>query len=159
MSVKLFAAVFFVFGILQLRAQEVITTAGGNATGSGGSVSFTIGQIVYKTDSGAQGSVSQGVQQPYEISAVSISEDYTGIGLILSCYPNPTTGFLVLKVEDYHSENLQYKLFDADGRLLINSGIMSPESFISLESYPSGTYFLKVNKQLTEIQSLKIIKK
>ncbi len=51
-----------------LLGQETITSAGGNTTGSAGSVSYTVGQIIFSTFSGANGSVIQGVQQPYEIS-------------------------------------------------------------------------------------------
>jgi hypothetical protein len=40
--------------------------AGGEATGSGGSVSYSVGQVVYTTNTGINGSVAQGVQQPYE---------------------------------------------------------------------------------------------
>ena len=45
-------------------AQQNTTAAGGNATGAGGSVSYTIGQIDYITETGAGGNANQGVQQP-----------------------------------------------------------------------------------------------
>ena len=54
------------FGLAQIfQAQNIIPASGGNATGSGGTVSYTVGQIVYVTDTGNTGSVIQGVQQPY----------------------------------------------------------------------------------------------
>jgi hypothetical protein len=54
--------------ILLLNAQTGIPAAGGNATGTGGSVSFSVGQVFYVMNTGTTGSVLQGVQQPWEIS-------------------------------------------------------------------------------------------
>lgn len=50
-----------------VQAQVNMTASGGNATGSLGTVSYSVGQVVYTTNIGAPGSVTQGVQQPYEI--------------------------------------------------------------------------------------------
>ena len=60
---------------LTTQAQEVTTTTGGNASGSGGTVTYSVGQIVYATNTGTNGSVAQGVQQTYEISIVLGIED------------------------------------------------------------------------------------
>lgn len=53
-----------------LRAQETIPVTGGEASG-GGTVSYTAGQIIYTTNTGTSGSVTQGIQQPFEISVVT----------------------------------------------------------------------------------------
>jgi hypothetical protein len=58
-----------------LNAQESVNTASGNASGSGGSVSYSVGEIVYTTNAGDNGAVAQGVQQAYEISAVTGIEE------------------------------------------------------------------------------------
>ena len=43
---------------LQLSyAQETITSAGGNATGTEGTLSYTVGQLVYTTNASTSGSV------------------------------------------------------------------------------------------------------
>jgi hypothetical protein len=141
-----------------VQAQQVITTTGGNAIGSGGSVSYSVGQIVYKTNSGSLGSVSQGVQQPYEISIVSVFEEDNGISLLLSSYPNPTTSSLTLKVGNYNSENLNYQLYDGNGRVIVESKIYRAETAISMEALPVGSYFLKVSNGSIEMKTLKIIK-
>jgi hypothetical protein len=49
-----------------IQAQQTNASAGGNATGSGGTVSYTIGQQEYNSFSSGSGSVNQGVQQPQE---------------------------------------------------------------------------------------------
>ena len=53
------------------QAQESVNAYGGDAKGSGGTVAYSVGQIVYTTHTGATGSVAQGVQQAYEISVVT----------------------------------------------------------------------------------------
>jgi len=52
-------------------AQETTSAAGGNINSDGGSISYTVGQVtnLYLTES--NGSVAQGVQQPYEIFLVT----------------------------------------------------------------------------------------
>jgi len=82
------------FGTTILQAQVTIPASGGNATGSGGTVSYTVGQIQYNTYSGTNGTVSQGVQQPYEISVVTAIKNTGEITLECIVYPNPTRGLL-----------------------------------------------------------------
>src|SRR4030042_5256555 len=77
-------------------SQQAVSTAGGEATGAGGTVSYTIGQVTYTTNSESEGTVSQGVQQPYEIFVISSSEDRYGITFELSVYPNPASTNLKL---------------------------------------------------------------
>ena len=43
-KVKLIVTFLFSIGMFGLQAQEVITSSGGNASGSGGTVIYTIGQ-------------------------------------------------------------------------------------------------------------------
>ena len=54
-----------------LFGQQAVVTAGAEATGTGGTVSYSVGQVVYQTHAGTNGSVAEGVQQPYEISVLS----------------------------------------------------------------------------------------
>ncbi len=54
-------------------AQQGNVSAGGNATGSGGSVSFSVGQVFFSGNSGAGGYVNQGVQQSYNNAALPVT--------------------------------------------------------------------------------------
>lgn len=78
------------FSITILHAQATIPATGGNAAGSGGSVSYTVGQITCNFLSGTNGTIAQGVQQPYEISVVTAIETAREISLECTVYPNPT---------------------------------------------------------------------
>jgi len=139
-----------------LQAQETITTTGSNASGSGGSVSCTIGQITYTQNNGINGSVAQGVQQPYEISVGLKEADC--ISLQCLAYPNPTTDEIQLKVEGEKLKDLSYQLFDMNGKLLENKKVDGNETNIAMTNFVKATYFLKVFQGGKEIITFKIIK-
>lgn len=145
-------------GLTGIQAQQAIPASGGNASGTGGSVSYTVGQVVYTTNPGINGSVAQGVQQSYKISIVTGLKLANEISLICSAYPNPTTDFLTLKVENYQSDNLTYQLFDVNGKLIENKKIESNETSIAMSNLASATYFLKVTDNQKEVKIFKIIK-
>ncbi|MBC8147767.1 MAG: T9SS type A sorting domain-containing protein [Bacteroidetes bacterium] len=157
-SILLFLTLFI--SITITHAQEVIPATGGNATGSGGSVSYTIGQIVYSTNSGTTGSVAEGVQQPYEISETSIKET-TKNNPGITVFPNPTTDNLTLKVSastPLSNQITDYRLYDISGKLLETKKLTNNETIISTANLPSGTYFLKVVSDDKEIKTFKIVK-
>ncbi len=142
---------------LTAQAQQATTATGGNASGSGGTVAYSIGQIVYTTNMGTNGSVAQGVQQPYEISIV-LGIDNHSIKLELTAYPNPTTNFLTLNVGKAELSTLNFQLYDISGKLIENRKIISNTETIGMENLPSATYFLKVTNNNNEIKTFKIIK-
>ena len=146
---------FLLLGLGGLYAQESPTTAGGEATGTGGTASYSVGQVVYTSATGTNGSLAQGVQQPYEISTtVGIKE--TAITLELSVYPNPTTDYLTLKVDDF--ETLNFQLIDLQGKIIENKKVSSTTTSINVENLPKALYFLNVTKNNKVVKSFKIIK-
>jgi len=58
------AGVAVLSATLGVSAQQAILAAGGEATGAGGTVSFSVGQIDYIEATGGGGKANQGVQQP-----------------------------------------------------------------------------------------------
>jgi hypothetical protein len=116
---------FFIIGLVayilsrqSLLPRESFLHPAGNAEGTGGSVSYSAGQLFYMTHSGTDGSVSEGVQQPYEISVVTSVAEAEGIDLVVSAFPNPVTDHLMLRVDRYNFENLHYQIFDVNGRMI-----------------------------------------
>ena len=146
---------FLLLGLGGLYAQESPTTAGGEATGTGGTASYSVGQVVYTSATGTNGSLAQGVQQPYEISTtVGIKE--TAITLELSVYPNPTTDYLTLKVDDF--ETLNFQLIDLQGKIIANKKVTNATTIIKMEELAKALYFLNVTKNNKVVKSFKIIK-
>ena len=144
---------------ITLNCQETIPATGGNATGSGGSVSYTIGQITYQTLAGTTGTVAQGVQQPYEISVVTAIDNTTNINIGCTVYPNPTRGSLRLVIESSDYKNLRFRLFNINGVLLKDYKVEARETEISLDDLSSSVYFLKVMNSNKELKVFKIIKR
>ena len=139
------------------QAQESTNASGGDATGSGGSVAYSIGQAVYTTNKGTNGSVAQGVQNAYEIFTVGSKE--TAFNISLTAFPNPTIENLTLQISDYNNEKLSYQLFDMQGKQLSNGQIATQQTQINMNSLPSATYFIYIlNQQNKKVQSFKIIK-
>lgn len=142
-----------------LRAQNAIPVTGGNASGSGGSVSYSVGQIFYHTFSGTNGSAAEGVQQPYEISVISAVENTGFIDLVCTVYPNPSSGVLKLIIETPAYQEMRFRLFTMNGVLLQDKKVRSKETEISLEGFTSSIYILKVLKDNLEVKVFKIIKR
>lgn len=139
------------------HAQESVNATGGDATGSGGTVAYSVGQVVYTTNTGSNGSIAQGVQHPYEIFTLGIKE--TELNISISVYPNPTADNLTLQISDYNNEKLAYQLFDMQGRLLSNGQIVAQQTQIDMVSLPTAAYFINVvNQENKKVQSFKIIK-
>ena len=85
------------FTCIGVNAQNSTTISGGEASGSGGASSYTVGQVVYTTDTGTNGSVAQGIQQPHEIYTTAGMKE-TEINFELTAYPNPTTDLISLRI-------------------------------------------------------------
>jgi hypothetical protein len=144
-------------GLGALQAQESPTASGGEATGSGGTSSYSIGQIITATDNSASGSVSTGVQQAYEIFLVTGIKE-TSINLKMSIYPNPTTDYLSLEVEKENLEKLTYQLFDLQGKLIARKNVTETKTTIRMEEFSKSTYLLQVIQNNQEVKSYRIIK-
>ncbi|MGB4205093.1 MAG: T9SS type A sorting domain-containing protein [Bacteroidales bacterium] len=56
---------FLIFSATAVVAQRGIVASGGDATGTGGSMSYSIGQVEYLAYTSAQGSISLGLQQSW----------------------------------------------------------------------------------------------
>jgi hypothetical protein len=142
---------------LTAQAQQANPATGGDATGSGGSVAYSVGQIVYTTHTGTTGSVAQGVQQPYEISVV-LGIENSLIDLDISAYPNPTTQNLTLNIGNDISETLHFQLCDLSGKIIERRKISNRTETIHMENLATGPYFLKVSNANNEVKIFKIIK-
>jgi hypothetical protein len=152
------AILLLVFVLSGLQAQEAIPASGGDHSSSGGSVSYSLGQVFYTTLSTSGGSVSQGVQQPYEIMVVTSIEEAKNITLSVSAYPIPANDYLQLKIDNYDSETLFYQLFDLNGKLLIHKKVEAYHTSIPIDGLDPGTYFLRISDNKKEIKSFKMTK-
>jgi hypothetical protein len=153
---QLFTILFSILTIT-FSAQEMFSSSGLNTTGSNGEISYSIGQVATELNSGINGSVSHGVQQPYEIYSTAGSE-ILNIDLRLITYPNPTTDNLILSIDGFKNQIFSYQLFNFDGKLLIDEECSGNITNINLKSFPSNTYLLSIVKDQSIIKTFRIIK-
>lgn len=146
------------FWITAVSAQEAIPATGGMASGSGGTVSYSVGQITWNTFSGVTGSAAQGVQQPYEISMVTGMSNISEITIECTVFPNPSKGMVKLIIESADLKSFSFQLTDINGKLIQNKNVERNETAISMDNLVSGIYFFKVAYRKNEKKVFKIIK-
>ena len=141
---------------LPLAAQQGTDAAGGNATGPGGSVSYSIGLVDFITASGPNGVITQGLQQPYEIYLVGIKDGEAAS--VVSVYPNPAGDYVVVDVGDMPFKGMHCALYDLHGRLCASTIVTGAQTRVSLVDLAKATYLLRVTGKEGEIQTFKVIK-
>ncbi|MBI9063703.1 MAG: T9SS type A sorting domain-containing protein [Marinilabiliaceae bacterium] len=158
-KLKISAVLLFGLGQTGLQAQESVNATGSNASGSGGSASYSVGQVVYTTNTGTNGTVVQGIQQPFEILVVTGLEEAKGINLSVLAYPNPVTDNLILTVDNFELLTLKFQMYDMSGKLLQSENIKGNQTSIAMSNLVPATYFVKITEGNKEVKIFKIIKK
>lgn len=145
---------------LLICAQEGTSATGGEATGAGGQVSYSLGQLFYHTLVGTTGSMEEGVQLPYEILTVGFDR-VDGLQLVFQTYPIPATDRLTLSIagDSMDPSLIMYMLFDVGGRMIATGQAEGPTTQIDMGGLESGTYFLRIIQHNKALQTFKVIKK
>ncbi|KAB8155668.1 T9SS type A sorting domain-containing protein [Kordia sp. TARA_039_SRF] len=151
-SILLLALCFASFA----TAQETPVSSANESTGSNGSVTYSVGLISIKTLEGAEGSVSQGIQIPLEVTQILSINDSQFNNVSLRAYPNPTTDVVRINVGNH--QDLSVFIYDIHGKLITKQVNISTKQ-ISLGAYKSGIYLFKILQGNKEIKTFKIIKK
>ena len=131
-----------------LRAQQAITSFGGDATSVTGTLSYSGGEIAVKTAYApaitvvnVTESFSEGVQQP--LTARDL--EYQGIvplTVSVAIYPNPTADNITLECDQ--PMQLAYTLYNANGQTLSRGTYQGGQQTIDLQNLAAGTYMLHV---------------
>lgn len=148
----------FCFNSSHLLAQEGIVASGGNISGIGGSVSYSVGQLAFNVFSGINSSIIQGIQQPFEHSVVTAVENVSDIYLKCWVYPNPTRNAIKLSIGSADLDNMFCRMYDTNSRLILDMKIENEETEISMQNLAPSIYFLRVIRNKLEIKTFKIIK-
>ncbi len=156
LKIKLFIFLVYFAIAFQGSAQQSVNSSGGDATGSGGSSAYSIGQVVYTSNSSATGTISQGVQQAYEIYALGIDNEKQD--LILNLYPNPTSQFITLDMNTSDLQNYSVQLTDMHGKLIQEIENLQSKTEMNLNNLPTASYYLILTKGKSVIETYKIVK-
>ena len=155
MKKLLLTSITFIVGTIAL-GQNSVNAVGGDVYNNTGSVSFSIGQVAIENTINTTGSISQGVQQAFEITTLNLEENK--LNLSLSAYPNPTQTQLILHIGNFNQEKLKYNIVSSEGKLLSQGNIQTIETIIDLQQIPKAMYFIEVQEESTKIQTFRIIK-
>ena len=138
-----------------LFSQKSTVATGADAQGAGGSMSYSIGLTNYETIS-STGTITQGVQQPYELFAVGIEEWDSDVQI--SAYPNPLTTQLTVSFSNEVMEEMSFQLTDGAGRLIEKGQLESQETFIDVQDLARSNYFLTIYKKDQSVRIYKLVK-
>ena len=153
-----FVILLFFLGSLNLSAQDSFNSGGGNATGATGNSSYSVGQVVYTAYASTAGSMTEGVQQPFEISVV-LGIEHREIQLEAIAYPNPTLDYVHLQINNVAINKLDYRITDINGSIIKRERISQNRTTIPMYQLASATYFLSITKDKQVLKTFKIVKK
>lgn len=146
------------FSVIFMHAQKSVVPTGGNATGRGGTSSYTIGQIAFNNNTASNISNSEGVQHAYEIIEIKTKETVIQSDLVFTVYPNPSNDLVNIQIENYVKGVMSYQLVSASGQLIFSKKAAENLTTISMGNIAQGIYFIKVSCDEKPIKTFKIIK-
>ena len=155
----IFFLVFVVLSNSFSRAQEVVSSDGNFIAGSGGSLSWTLGEMITETFENQPFYLTQGFQQSNFGDAGSSSvilQENISIG------PNPFTSFLRVSGKDLNS-TFTLNIHDSQSRLVLETEVsfhvVNETIILPLPNLSDGLYILSMKKvNCNELFHKRIIK-
>ena len=145
--------IFFVFYSSSLFSQEVVSSQGDSYTNTGGSLDFTIGEVVTFTGSNVENILTQGFHQT-NWSFVNIENHVPSYEAII--YPNPAEDFLNIQASLY--EDVSYVLYDEMGKLILQGRLLTEKTSLEVSQLATGRYSLILNNSKENLKTFNIIK-
>jgi hypothetical protein len=158
------SAIVFVLIILvlfrpsALHAQHAVSASGTDIYGTGGSISYTLGQVVYEMYLGGSGTVVLGVQQPHEIYVYPGFENPLLIPPFVAVFPNPVLNLMTIQLDDDPDIHVVAVLYDITGKVLEQININSRQALMDLSTYARGVYILRVYHRGHSSQVFRVVK-
>jgi hypothetical protein len=78
--------------------------------------------------------------------------------LSITCYPNPTSTSLNIRIGTSYVKGYSYRLIDMNGRVLKSSSISNQHTTIAMQSLNPSSYILEISNGKGELMSFVIIK-
>jgi hypothetical protein len=140
---------------VSLVAQHDVVAAGGNGSSSGGSISYSIGQIAYTNESNAAGSIHMGVQQTYTVTPIFVEEALSQIEF--SLYPNPTRDHVIISMPLMRM-GVVVSVFDMEGNLVVETPVQSTQTLLLAQEWPAAHYIIRICDDAVNCSEYKLIK-
>lgn len=122
-----------------------------------GTVNYSVGQLIVKSDSTKNGSMRHGIQIPIELFKIpvginEISEIYA------EAFPNLTFDHVKIIIPEKYQGPFTLTLMDIKGGILEKHQLNSHEMLLSLMQHSIGTYTVVISQQSKTGFSFSIIK-
>ena len=159
-TITLLAILLFILRVEgQSLSPHVISSMGGSSSGSGISLSWTVGETLTATHSAEGLYLTQGFQQP-NFMIVS-AEQISSPDFEIRVFPNPATDFISIEWSQEIGGDIHVELYDMAGRRLNHqkSGNNVNHIRIDINSLQRSAYLLKVYSDKGEFsKTYRIIK-
>lgn len=143
-----------------LNAQKGMISSGGDIDSPNGSVAYSVGQMAYAPIYDETGNMNPGLQQPFQLGIVALSNyrsDY-----YLKLYPNPANEFVYLQVssdeEIIRGHDFIAKVYDVKGNLILHQRLVDAINTFKLGGLPEALYIIQIWHSNTLIQSISFSK-
>lgn len=147
---------FLIKSFNPIWAQESINFTGGNISNTTGSVSFSIGEVVFNSFSNTDFNITHGVQHSIEVFLVETAEISSPFSA--QVFPNPSSEQIQIKLPSNLTGTYSFKLIDLNGKELLNHLVKESFAVIDISTFESATYYLLISSEDSVIQTFKVIK-
>lgn len=146
--------IFLITSYSQVEAQTTINVTSHSASINGIVYDYSIGEMtMISTERASNLIVTQGILQPNSKTSKT-DEVISKIDFVdfVKVYPNPTSNILFIELIDI--ENATFQLFDALGKILVDTKSIGMKSRIDLSAFAIGNYYLVVKNDTNQTQKM-----
>jgi hypothetical protein len=138
---------------LSSYGQEVIASQGDSYSTPQGNVNFTIGEVVINTGTDGVNDITQGFHQTNWnfLGIEDYAPDYN-----ITIFPNPSSDLLNIQTNSF--ENVEYTLYDAQGKLVFHSTLTDKLTQVAVNELAPGNYSLTLNNKGQKLKTFKLTK-
>lgn len=158
MNLKLSAIIVFsmVFQLQNMSAQQVVSSGGNFHESDHLSISWTLGEPVTETFQSGNLILTQGFQQP--TLRVSTIAEQLDAGFRVNAFPNPTKGLLNISTNIPEAQQLAYRIYDLQGRVVLTGSLHGKQTPVYVEEFLPGTYFMRIIRDYEVVKVFKVVK-
>ena len=148
--------IFFLpfFICVQVRAQVSTNSGHGEASNDEATMTYSVGQLFYKSVSTGDFDLFEGVQLPFLISGTGVLD----ITLTAEVYPNPVKDCFTLSVNGQEEVRYVARLTDMGGKIIKLVSVVEPKTSFNIESLAPGFYSLFIVDKNKIVKTFKIVK-
>ena len=132
---------------------DVIGSSGSFDSSSGGSIAWTMGEVLSETQTSAGNKLTQGFHQSNFCFKTGIVENgNNSFGNEISLFPNPFEENLTIDFSRSDSENFQIEVFDVQGKLLKSNSLVfsngsGKRATLGMTGCSEGIYLLTISSK------------